>query len=190
MEYSKFILNGEDKVTLSNIKNTLASNGHIYIGYTKETSSILKHLRSCLSDLIIIDVQKKFREIKQLLEVIDEELLAACILILENRNDDIIDFLRDSRVISYVTKPIVEEALLQVIDMSLINYSRVLNYELRVRKLNGILESRKIVDKAKWILVEKDGFTETEAYEAIQKKSRDNRMPMREIAEAIIITRG
>jgi AmiR/NasT family two-component response regulator len=190
LEYAKFILNGDDKKVLSHIKNTLASNGHIYLGYTKDSNSILRHIRSCLPDLIIIDATNKFHEMKRMLEVIDEEILAACILILDNRSDDIIEFLRKSRVISYLAKPVFDEALLQVIDMSLINYSRVLNYEQKVKKLNETLESRKVVEKAKWILIEKDGFTEAEAYEAIQRKSRDSRIPMLEIAEAIILTRG
>jgi response regulator NasT len=59
-----------------------------------------------------------------------------------------------------------------------------------VKKLNDTLESRKAVEKAKWILVEKEGYTESEAYEAIKKKSRNNRITMKEIAEAIILTRG
>ncbi|MFZ5986536.1 MAG: ANTAR domain-containing response regulator, partial [Bacillota bacterium] len=60
----------------------------------------------------------------------------------------------------------------------------------KVKKLNDTLESRKIVEKAKWILVEQNGLSEAEAYEAIKKKSRDNRMPMKSIAEALILTRG
>lgn len=190
LEYARFLLNGEDKKTLAAIKNTLVANNHIYIGYTKEMNSILRHIRAYSPDLIIIDVQNNFRELKQHLEVIDDEILAACILILDIRNDDVIEFLRYSRVMSYLTKPIFNEALHQVIDMSLINYNRVLDYEQKVKKLNDTLESRKAVEKAKWLLVEQDGLTEAEAYESIKKKSRDSRIPMREIAEALILIRG
>lgn len=190
MEYARFLLCGEDKKTLATIKNTLVANNHIYIGYTKEMNSILRHIRSYSPDLIIIDVQNKFRELKQVLEVIDEEILAACVLILESRNDEVIDFLRYSRAMSYLTKPIFDETFFQVIDISLINFNRILDYEQKVKKLNDTLESRKAVEKAKWILVDQDGLTEAEAYESIKRKSRDSRMPMREIAEALILIRG
>lgn len=122
--------------------------------------------------------------------MLDEEMVAACILVLDAPNEDVFDFLRGSRAVSYIMKPVVESAVVQVADISLINYRRVLEYEEKIKKLSTTLEDRKIVEKAKWILVEKDGFTETEAYEAIKKRSRDNRMPMREIAQAIILTRG
>ena len=49
-------------------------------------------------------------------------------------------------------------------------------------------ESRKQVERAKWILMERDELSENEAYERIRKKSMDNRMSMKSIAEAIIYT--
>ena len=143
-----------------------------------------------MPDFIIVEVCNNFKDLRQSLEVIDEELLSACILIMESRQDEVFDFIRNSRVMTYVAKPVYDESILQIVDLSVINYKRVIDYESRVRKLNDTLESRKLVEKAKWLLVEQEGMSETEAYDAIRKKSRDNRMPMKEIAEAIIMTRG
>lgn len=190
MEYGKFILSGDDKKTLATVKHAMVSNGHIFIGYLKEPFDILRHIRRNSPDLVILEVNNNFRDIKPSLEVIDEEILAACILILDNRNEEIFNFLRNSRVMTYITKPVFDESILQITDISLINFKRVIEYEDKVKKLNNTLESRKIIEKAKWILVEQEGITETEAYEMIKKKSRDNRMPMRNIAEALILTRG
>lgn len=190
MEFAKFIVSGEDKKTLAGVKNALASSGHIFVGYSKEPVNILRHIRNLSPELVVIEICNNFREMKQILEVIDEELLTACVLLLESRNDEIFDFLRKTRVVTYIAKPVFDEVLLQIADISLANYKRILEYEERVRKLNDTLESRKIIEKAKWILIEQEGLSETDAYEVIKKKSRDNRIPMREIAEAIILTRG
>lgn len=190
MEYGKFILIGEDKKVLSGIKNTVVSSGHIFIGFSKEPMNMLRYIRNSSPDLLIIEICNNLKELKNIFEVIDEELLAACILVLDGRNEEILEFLRTTRVFTYISKPVFDETLLQIVEISLMNYKRMLEYEEKVRKLNNTLESHKVVEKAKWILVEKDGMTETAAYEAIKKKSRDNRMPMREIAEALILTRG
>lgn len=190
MEYGKFIISGEDKKTLVNIKNCLISSGHTFIGYAREASTVLRHIRSCVPDFIIVEVCNNFKDLRHSLEVIDEELLAACILIMETRQDEVFDFIRHSRVMTYVAKPVFDESMIQIADLSIINFRRVLEYEDRVKKLNNTLESRKIVEKAKWLLVEQEGMNEAEAYDVIRKKSRDNRMPMRDIAEAIIMTRG
>lgn len=190
MEYSKFVLAGEEKKLLANIKNTLTSNGHIYTGYSQEPYNILRLIRRHTPDLVIIDTGSCFRELRQTLSVIDEELLAACILVLESRNDEVFEFLSSSRIMTYITKPVFDENILQITDISIINHKRVQDYERKVKKLNDTLESRKVVEKAKWILVEQNGLSEAEAYEVIKKKSRDNRMPMKNIAEALILTRG
>ncbi len=190
MEYGKFIISGEDKKTLACVKNALVSSGHIFIGYSKDYFNILRHIRNSAPELVIIDVGKGFKDLKQTLETIDEDLLCACVLILDTKSDDIFEFIQKSRVMTYISKPVFEEAIVQITDAALINYSRILQYEEKVKKLNETLESRKAVEKAKWILVEKEGLSEAEAYEAIRKKSRDNRVPMKNIAEALILTRG
>lgn len=184
------MLFGDDKEVLSSIKKALVANGHVFIGYSGDYHNILRHIRKCCPELVVIEASNRFTEITGTLEVLDEELLAACILVLKFRNDEVINFLRNTRIITYITRPVFDEAILQIADLTLMNYERVLEYEQKVRKLNDTLESRKIIEKAKWILVEKEGITELEAYELIRKKSRDNRIPMKDIAEAIILARG
>ncbi len=190
MEYAKFLLAGQDKKSLSYIRNTLVTGGHVFIAYSGNTSNILRHVRGLEPDLIIVEASGSFKELRQSIEVIDEELLAACILLLDSRNDEIFDFIRRSRVVTYMAKPVFEEVLLQIADITLANFRRIRDYEDKLRRLNDSLESRKIIEKAKWLLVEQEGLTELDAYEAIKRRSRDNRIAMRDIAEAIILARG
>lgn len=190
MEFARFILAGKDKKTLSVVKNSLLADGHIFTGYTTELGSILRHIRNQKPELLFVDVGSNFTELLPAIEVIDEELLACCILVLESRNDRIFDFLAKTRVITYMSKPVFEEVISQIADISLANYKRIIDYENKVKKLNDTLESRKLVEKAKWLLVEQRNISEAEAYGIIKKKSRDNRMTMKEIADAIILTRG
>lgn len=190
MDYSKFVLAGEDNKLLSKVKNALSSNGMIYTGYSKEPCNVLRLIRRHLPEYIMIDVGKSFRELRPTLEIIDEEILAACTLIIDIKNDEISEFLRNSKVMTYVTKPVFDEIINQIAEISMINFKRVWEYEEKVKKLNETLESRKVIEKAKWILVEQNGLSEAEAYELIKKKSRDNRIPMRNIADALILTRG
>jgi AmiR/NasT family two-component response regulator len=190
MEVARFLLIGQDKKSLSYIRNTLVAGGHIFVAYSGNISNILRYVRGLEPDLIIVEASGGFKELKQSVQVIDEEILAACILLLDSRSDEIFDFLRKSRVATYIAKPVFEEVLLQIVDLTLANFKRVRDYEGKLRHLNDTLESRKIIEKAKWLLVEQDGMTELEAYEAIKRRSRDNRIAMRDIAEAIMLARG
>lgn len=190
MEYAKFLLSGQDKKSLSIIRNTLVTGGHVLVAYSDNTSNILRYVRSVEPDLIIVEASVNFKELRQSIEVIDEELLAACILLVDSRNDEIFELIRKSRVVTYIAKPVFEEVLLQIADLTLANFRRIRDYENKLRRLNDTLESRKIIEKAKWLLVEQDGMKELDAYEAIKRRSRDNRITMRDIAEAIILVRS
>lgn len=189
MGVGEFCLFGEDKKTLSKLKNALVTGGSVYLGSIKETGSILRIIRDYTPELVVIEVMNKFKELKPILEVIDEEILAACILILDTRSDQLVDFLRGLKVISYIVKPVSDDSVMQVVDLSILNYNRVLRYEKKYKELNEILETRKAVEKAKWILAEKEGLTEFEAYETIRRNSRNNRLPMIKVAEAIILSK-
>ncbi|TYQ16499.1 UNVERIFIED_CONTAM: response regulator receiver and ANTAR domain protein [Acetivibrio alkalicellulosi] len=190
MDCEKFVLAGEDKNTLISVKNALSSSGYIYTGYTKEHANTLRLIRRYTPELTVIDVGNNFKDLREQLIIIDEEILCACILILDYKNDAIIDFIKNSRILTYIRKPIFDENIIQIAEMSTINYKRVLEYEQKLKKLNETLESRKVVEKAKWILVEEKGLSESEAYDLLRKKSRDSRVPMKNIAEAIILTKG
>ena len=190
MEGSKFVLAGEDNKLLVRIKNVLSSSGMIYTGYSKELCNVLRLVRRHLPEYLIIDVGKNFTEIRNTLEIIDDELLAACTLILDTKNDEVSDFIRNTKVVTYMTKPAFDEVIQQIAEVSVLNFKRVWDYEQKVRKLNETLENKKVIEKAKWILVEQNQLSEAEAYELIKRKSRDNRMPMRNIADAIILTKA
>lgn len=188
MNYSKFILSGEDKKLLFEIKNTLSQCGYVFLGYCQNPFNLLRHVRSYQPDLLIIEVCNKFGSLKPVLEVIDEEMLSACILILDSRSDEIFEYLNKTRITTYIAKPVFSEVVGQIADICVLNFKRLMKYEQEIKKLNESLEIRKIVEKAKWILVEKKGMTEAEAYNIIREKSRKSRLPMRNIAEAIILS--
>ncbi len=190
MEYARFMLCGQDKKLLAGIKNVLTANGHIFTGYSINPFSVLRQVRGSQPELVIFDITGGFREFKPVIEVIDDDLLAACIILLDSRSDEVFEFLRASRTATYIAKPVFGEVMLQIAELAVTNYLRVLDYEGKLKELNNALESRKVIEKAKWLLVEQEGITEKEAYDVLRKKSRDNRMAMRDIAEAILIARG
>ncbi len=190
MESYKYIVTGQDKNSLAAIKQILCSCGHIFLGYSQETQNILRHIRRTSPDVVIIEAYNDFTELRPLLEILDEELLAVCILVVKEKTDEICEFLWNTRNVGLITLPVNEESVMQIVDMSYLNFRRILDYEEKVKKLNEALENRKIVERAKWVLVEDNGISENDAYELIRKRSRDGRLPMREIAEAILMVKG
>ena len=87
----------------------------------------------------------------------------------------------------YLVKPFREADLAPAIEVALARFQEFRELERQVGDIQLALETRKLVDRAKGMLMDRQGMTEAEAFRRIQKMSMNNRKPMKEVAEAIIL---
>lgn len=89
-------------------------------------------------------------------------------------------------VMSYVVKPFRDEQMYAAVDLAIHHFVEVHALREEVTKLRETLETRKLVDKAKGVLMQQ-GLSEPEAYRKMQKIAMDKRKSLKEVAEAIIL---
>jgi len=93
-------------------------------------------------------------------------------------------------VMAYLIKPVRPEELRPTIEMAASRFAEFMSLRKENEDLTKTLESRKAIERAKGILMKRQGLSEAEAFALIQKRSMDTRKPMAEIAEAIMLTEG
>jgi response regulator NasT len=86
-----------------------------------------------------------------------------------------------------MVKPFRESDLAPAIEVAVARFAEFRALEKEVGDLTLALETRKVVDRAKGILMDSQGLSEAEAFRKIQKMSMNTRKPMKEVAEAIIL---
>ena len=91
-------------------------------------------------------------------------------------------------MVGYLVKPIQEADLAPAIEVALSRFAEFRELEREVDDLQEQLETRKLVDRAKGILMDTQGLSESEAFRRIQKMSMNTRKSMKEIAQAVILT--
>ncbi len=89
---------------------------------------------------------------------------------------------------SYVVKPFRDAELLPAIEIALARYNEFREMDKQINDLKESLETRKLVDRAKGILMDTQGLKEQEAFRKIQQLSMNSRKSMREVAQAILLT--
>jgi len=119
--------------------------------------------------------------------VLTEERIAPVVLLSAYSQRELVQRAREAGVVAYLVKPYREEELTPAIEVALARFAEFKDLQKQVSDLTEALETRKLVDRAKGILMDKQGLTEAEAFRKIQKMSMDNRKPMKEVAEAIIL---
>jgi two-component system, response regulator PdtaR len=120
--------------------------------------------------------------------ILTQEKIAPVLLLTAFGDQELVERAKDAGVVNYIVKPLLESEVVPAIEVTLARYNEFRTLEEEVGTLTEKLETRKIVERAKGLLMEKQGLSEQEAFRKIQKASMNNRKSMREVAEAILLT--
>ena len=91
-------------------------------------------------------------------------------------------------VMGYLIKPLREGELLPAIELAISHFQEFVALQKENENLKKTLEARKVIERAKGILMKRQRLSEPEAFSLIQQKSMDMRKPMVEIAQAVILS--
>ena len=120
-------------------------------------------------------------------KILTQEKIAPVLLLTAYSQRELVDRAKEAGVVGYLVKPFREQEIGPAIDIALARFQEFRELAKQVGDLNETLETRKIVDRAKGVLMDTQHLTEAEAFRKIQKMSMNTRKPMKEIAEAIIL---
>ncbi|HWP58762.1 MAG TPA: ANTAR domain-containing protein [Candidatus Acidoferrales bacterium] len=100
---------------------------------------------------------------------------------------DTIERAKAAGVMAYLVKPLRKEELLPAIELAISRYAELRSLRTDNETLKKMLASRKLIERAKGILMKSQGLSEADAFALLQKKSMTSHLPMVEIARAIIL---
>lgn len=186
MAGEKYIIATTENSLRVAVRNILDPNGYVYLDSISQTPSFIRAVRTYHPDFAVVDLETAQNEIRRSLETVDGEMLCSCILIGDYRDSAILSIIEKSNSISYCPKRVIREALLNTVEMAVVNYRRILGFDKRLQEITESFEGKRIVDRAKCVLMERRKISEKDAYDIIRKASMDSRRSMRATAQLII----
>lgn len=183
----RVILVDPDTRGRTNIKGMLSQAEYLVIGEAEDGITALKMIRDRQPDLVLAEVSLPGVNGLELARIVHDDRLAPVILISGVFGREMMARVREVRAAGFLSKPVDEVSLLTVVEVALAHYAEVLELEQKLVKLKEELDTRKVVERAKGILMSQFGLTEAEAFRRIQKQSMNRRLSMRAVAEAIIL---
>jgi len=188
MDEFRIIIVDTDLVWRRSIKNLLTSQGCQVVGEADNAPGALKLVRTREPDLLIIDANLPGKmEGIQIAKIVHEDKLAPVIITSVAREMSILEQAKDSGAFALLVKPIEISSLLLAIDLAVNKYREIIDLEQKIKSLEERLETRKLIEQAKGILMEKQGLTEAEAFKRLQRQSMNKRINIRLIAEAVVM---
>ena len=187
MERTRVIIADDESLIRMDLREMLTNQGYLVVGEVGDGRSAVNLARELRPDIVIMDIKMPDMDGIEAAKVLTEERIAPVLLLSAYSQQELVQRARQAGVAGYLVKPFRESDLPPAIEVALARFSEFRAMEREVNDLQDALETRKAVDRAKGILMDTQGLTETEAFRKIQKMSMNNRKPMRAVAEAIIL---
>ncbi len=184
---TRLILAEDETVIRMDLKEELQRQGYLVVGDVGDGESAVNLARELRPDLMVMDIRMPEMDGIAAAEILTREKIAPVVLLTAFSDDELIERARNAGVVTYLTKPWRSSDLKPAIEIALSRFQEFRSMEGRVKDLEDHLATRKVVEKAKGVLMTKHSITEQEAFRRIQKASMNNRKSMREIAEAILL---
>jgi two-component system, response regulator PdtaR len=187
MEPLRIVIADDEPIIRMDLRRTLENMGHVVIGEAGDGQQALDQCRELKPDVAILDVKMPNMDGIDAAKSIGDEAIAPVLLLTAYVDRELVERAKDAGVFAYLTKPFKEADLMPAIEISISRFEEAIALDKEVMDLENKLETRKVVDRAKGILMDQYGLKEQDAFRRIQVQSMNTRKSMREIAEAIIL---
>ncbi len=181
------VLIAEDEALIRlDLKEMLQEEGFVVVAEVADGASAVRLTRELDPDLVILDVKMPVMDGIQAAEEIANERLAAILILTAFSQRELVEKARRAGAMAYLVKPFQKHDLLPAVEIASGRYREMSGLESQVDDLEGRLEARKLVEKAKGLLQDDDGVSEADAFRHIQREAMERRVTMRQVAERII----
>ena len=187
MERTRVIIADDESLIRMDLREMLTNLGYLVVGEAGDGRSAVNLAREVRPDIVIMDVKMPDMDGIEAARILTEERIAPVLLLSAYSQQELVQRARQAGVAGYLVKPFRESDLTPAIEVVLARFSEFRALEREVASLGDALETRKLVDRAKGILMDTQGLNENDAFRRIQKMSMNNRKSMRSVAEAIIL---
>ena len=187
MERTRVIIVDDESIIRMDLREMLTNLGYLVVGEAGDGRSAVNLARELKPDVAIFDIKMPGMDGIEAARILTEERIAPVVLLTAYSQRDLVERAKEAGVVGYITKPMRESDLTPAIEVAMARFSEFRALEKEVGDLKQALETRKLVDRAKGVLMDTQGLTEAEAFRKIQKMSMNKRRSMKDVAEAIIL---
>jgi len=182
----RVVIAEDEAIVRLDLKEILEEEGYVVAAETGRGDDAVTLVRQHQPDLAILDIKMPGLDgISAAREITGEHLCAVLILTAFSQRD-LIEQAREAGALAYLVKPFQKSELLPAIEMALGRFREIKALDEQVKSLEERLEVRKVVERAKGILMDEGGLREHEAFTFIQRTAMHQRVRMDDIARQII----
>lgn len=183
------VLIAEDEALIRlDLAEMLREEGYDVVGQAGDGQEAVELAESLTPDLVIMDVKMPRRDGIDAASEIAAKRIAPIVVLTAFSQRELVERARDAGAMAYLVKPFSVTDLIPAIELAVSRFGEIAALEQEVATLSDRLETRKLVERAKGLLQQKQGMSEPEAFKWIQRAAMDRRTTMKRVAEVVLET--
>ncbi|MFD4293887.1 ANTAR domain-containing response regulator [Rhodococcus sp. NPDC058505] len=188
---SRRVVVAEDEVLIRmDLVEMLREEGYDVVGEAGDGQRAVELAEELRPDLVIMDVKMPRRDGIDAASEIAAKRIAPVVILTAFSQRELVERARDAGAMAYLVKPFSKADLVPAVELAASRFSEIAALEKEVANLTERFETRKLIERAKSVLMSSQSLTEPEAFTWIQRAAMDRRTSMKVVAEVILETLG
>jgi AmiR/NasT family two-component response regulator len=187
MQALRVLIADDESIRLLSLRTQLAALGHQVIAEASTGEEAVALAESRQPDLAILDIKMPRMDGIEAAERITQMRPLPIILLTAYSEAQLVERAAQANISAYLMKPVSEEDLLPAITLALTRFKQFQALHQEVADLREALEARRVIEKAKGILMRRLNLTEDEAFRRLQRQSQESNRKLAQVAEAIVV---
>ena len=182
----RVVIAEDEAIIRMDLRETLEEEGYEVVAETGRGDEVVGLVRDLAPDLAILDVKMPGMDGLQAAGVITSEQLCAVLMLTAFSQREVIEQARDAGALAFLVKPFQRSDLVPAIEVAIGRFRELRDLTGEIDALGEQLEARKLVDRAKGLLIDEVGMSESDAFAFIQRTAMSERIRMRDVADRIL----
>lgn len=182
----RIMLVDQDSARSAILEQALQDAGHQVVARIKHGHNLLRELKECQPDIIIMDLEAPGRDTLEQMREISRDQPRPIVLFSNKRDSDYIRQAVQAGVSAYVVDGLSQDRIMPIVEVAMARFREFEALKRELQETKTLLADRKVVDKAKGILMQRKGLSEDEAYQLLRKTAMSRNMRIADVARTLL----
>jgi response regulator NasT len=186
----RILLIDQNVTRASILEEGLREAGYASVTVLRDTQNLLRRIVDADPDVICIDLENPNRDVLEQMFQVSRVVRRPVAMFVDRSDSDMIKAAVDSGVGAYVVDGLKKERVKSVLDTAITRFKAFNDLRDELDRAKQALDERKVIERAKGILMKERGLTEDQAYALLRKAAMSDNRRLVEVAQAVITAAG
>lgn len=183
----KIVIVDESPIRAAILEEGLREAGYTHVVHISETFNLLSRIYSVDPDVILIDLENPSRDILEQMFQVSKAVRRPVAMFVDQSGADSIQASVEAGVSAYIVDGLRKDRIKPIVDLSISRFRAFSHLQDELERTRSALEERKVIDRAKGILMKAKALSEDEAYVLMRSTAMKEKRKLVDIAQSIIV---